>query len=391
MRIDISVLTVRDDDRDGGSSDNIIETAGGDLYKFVSEFDNDLYWIKSTNGGLSWSVPVSVIAGTITGVSCWYDRWTPGDAGNLIHIAVIDQVSNDIIYDSLNTSNDTLSGNVQVFNGVSLAGGSSSCVSITKAVGGNLYIAFDGDGGTETGLYRSTDGGATWASRSSPVETATTDYFSLFPGNESDNQDILIFYWDRSADEISLKIYDDSANTVSETSIATSMVDVAHSTVCSQFSGSVRLSDGLLFITAWSNRDTATAKLRAWSIGAAADITELTNVVSSSGDDQQACALSIDQDENIYVYYMGKSDGSETVGTSVGIYCKKSTNAGATWGSETQISENNRNYSYLKSSPLLYGNHKVIYAVTTQNTAIHNLYISKTIVRKSVFMNGGFS
>lgn len=368
MRGDVSILSISSiSNRDCGSSFYPVRVANGDIYIIYGSLaDRDLYWIKSTDGGITWSVPASILAGTMVGVSVWYDRWTPGDIGNKIHIWCIDTATHDVIYDNLDTSNDTLNGNVQVFNGVSANGNQNTCLSGAKSRGGNLYIGFDIDGGTETGFYRSTDSGATWAARTD-IHEAASDYYKVFPDNAADNQDMIVFFWDRSANELSVKSYDDSANTVGETSVSTLMVNQAHNVICSQFDGSVRLSDGILFVVAWSNRDTATAKLRIWEINTASSITERTNVVSSSTDDQQGCSLSIDTDENIYVYYMGLTDGSETVGTSLSINYKKTTDGAVTFGAETGLSQFNRNYSLLCSAKHIGAKHVVLYSAMVNN------------------------
>ena len=56
-----------------------------------------------------------------------------------------------------------------------------------------------------------------------------TENCRCLPDKDSfDNQDIVMIYWDRSANELSIKKYDDSEGALgswSETSIAASMVD----------------------------------------------------------------------------------------------------------------------------------------------------------------------
>ena len=372
-----------------------VETPSGDFYKFFIGLDQDLYYTKSTNNMLSWGYPVKIVTGTVVGSAVWYDRWTPGDSGNLIHIAFIDATTHDITYDSLDTSSDTLSGNVQVFNGASLAGSTNSCITISKMRGGKLRIIFDGDAGTETGHYDSTDG-VTWNSKADPNE-GVSDYYMMFPDNAADNQDGILVFWDRSANEISVKPYDDSGDSFSETSVATSMVDLTTGSGSPQFSGAVRLSDSKLILVAWENADTSTAKLRCWEINTAASITEKTNVITSSGGNQKHCAVSIDSNDDLYVYYLGATDGSETVVLAINTgsslcfcYYKRSTDGGATWGSETKISEVTRNLSYLASSNNLYGRPCVEYGECHNSNVVMNYYCPSIFVRQ-IALNGGFN
>ena len=335
-------------------SNYLIRTADGVLYSIFIASDNDLYWIKSTDNGLTWTNHVAISgAAQVQGVAVWYDRWTTSGSGDVIHISWMDFGADKVFYRSLTTTTDTLGTSVDVFVGASISV-SSSMVSITKAIGGNLYIAFDGDDGTEKGFYRSEDAGATWGARTDINEAASTDFYLLAPGFAADNQDIMAIFWDRSADEISRKVYDNSGDSWGESSIATTMVDVAPSSSndSSQFSIAVDLANSRLLLVAWSARDTANADLRFWTITESA-ITEGTNVVLNSGDDQCMCAIALETDtDDIYVFYGGKSDGSETVGTSINIYYKVSTDTGATWGAETQLNTvPAANFTHLRCTP----------------------------------------
>lgn len=388
MRGDVGIISGQTNNQDAGLGCRIVRTSNGTLYKFYTDIVTDIFWIKSTDGGISWTAPALINANNCGVIGVWYDQWTPGDSGGVIHLGYIDTTAHDILYNSLNTANDTLSGDVQVFNGASLGTNQNSCLSITKSVGGNLYIGFDGDGGTETGFYRSTDSGATWGSRSNVLDGAA-DYFILLPGNYADNQDIDCIYWDRTADEISLKVYDDSGDSWAETSIATSMVDIGHNVFCGHFSALVRPSDSHILMCAWENRDTATAKLRAWDINGAASITELTNVVSSSTDDQTGCTLCLDSNNTIYVAYCGKTDGSETVGTAEGIYYKRSTDGGTTWSSETTLSSNLRDHVLLNSAPFHDGEPLIEFGVET--STVLDMWLVKQFNVQTVFMNGAFN
>lgn len=337
--------------REGGQSAYVVILPSGTKYVFYVDADLDLYWTKSADNGLTWSLPVLVKAGTIEAVAVWYDRWSSINA-DLIHLAYIEAGADDVFYRNLDAaSSDTLSTETTIFVGLSaLSGTATKCISLTRARGGNLLCAFDIDGGTETGFYRSVDAGANWTARTD-VNEATSDYYLLGPGFAADNQDILCIYWDRSADEISRKIYDDSADTWAETSIATTMVDIVSTTCISQFALAPDLSNSQLLVAAWSNRDLANADLRFFKVSEAA-ITEMTNVVLNSTDDQQMCAVALDTSGGtVYVLYGGKSDGSETAGTAINLYYKTSADLGANWGSETALTTTALNFAALNASP----------------------------------------
>ena len=318
-----------------GCARTVVES-GANRYVFFIDSNTDLVYAKSTDRGRTFATPVVIHAGTYEKFAVWSDKWTPGDSGTTVHIWGIESGIHDVNYFSLDVSTDTLGNGgapIVVLAGTSVVTTSGNMeISGAKSRGGNLYVAFDIDGGTETGFYRSTDAGATWAARTDCNE-ATSDFYLLFPGNDADNQDMYLVYWDRSADEISLKVHDDSANSWGETSIATGMADVATNAVQPQFSGAVRLSDGHLLIAAWNSRDVGTADLLTWDINGAASITAKANIITNI-DDCQCVNLALGPTETVHATYIGKSDGTETVSTAVKIYRKSSIDGMATWGAE---------------------------------------------------------
>lgn len=325
------------------SERSVVVTETGLIYQIFVDNGNtqDLFYCKSLDGGRTWQPRVLLATGAYTGgpgPCVWYDRWTPGDAGTLIHVWACEFGADDITYLNLDTANDAIVGPVTVFNGASLGSG-STMISGTKARGGNLYVVFDGDAGTETGFYRSTDGGVNWTSRSNTVNEAGTDYYLLVPGNAADNQDIECVFWDTSANELSLKSYADTGDAWTEVSIATSMTDVSIGTIRPQFAVIIRPSDNHLLVAAWNLRDNASARLRTWEINGAASITAKTDILTNA-DDSHGVALCCDAANNVWAYYLGKEDGSQTLAASqsaIGVYGKLSRDGMATWGSEITL------------------------------------------------------
>ncbi|MDP1675670.1 MAG: hypothetical protein Q8L88_02300 [Bacteroidota bacterium] len=363
MRTDVLIANIASSQRAVGQSDYIIRASNGAWYKVIIDSANiDIYYVKSTDRGLTWSAPVGIKTGTnVCGVAVWYDGWTPGDSGTKIHVAYYEDTTDDVFYRYLDTASDTLGSEITVFAGASATYvNASACISITKARGGYIFVAFDIDGGTELGFYRSTDGGGTFGARTD-VNEATSDYYLLFPGNYADANDIDCIYWDRSANEISLKVHDDSANSWAETSIAASMVDLASTTAAPQFAGLVRDTDGHLILVAWSDADLLNSDLRCWDINGSGSITEKTNVVQNSTDDQAVCGIAMDTDNDyLYVFYLGKSDGSNTAYTSMSVNYKFSTDGGTTWSSEITLSAINRGFCTLYSNLLFSGGEFVV-------------------------------
>lgn len=328
----VSLSTISTTVYAGAGTNYVIETPSGVLYMVYVDGDSDVVFRKSIDGN-TWSDPVVVFAGSAIALSVWYDRWSSISAG-LIHCAYAESVTDDTFYRSINTeSSDTLSTQTTIFAGASTANGGA--LSITRARGGNLYCKTMIDAGVEGGFFRSTDVGAIWGSRTDSEALATTDQWILLPGWAADNQDIMMFFWDASADEISRVLNDDSGNSWAETSIATSMVDSVATTAFPHFAAAVDITNSRNLLAAWSAIDLLNADLRVWHV-TESTITEVANVVTNSTDDQGLAAIAIDTaNEDWYVFYGGKSDGSQIFQSLLNIYYKTSTDDGASWGSET--------------------------------------------------------
>jgi hypothetical protein len=332
-------------------------------YQFFINSDGAFRYLKSTDGGGTWGSPVAVgIISTNLAYDVWYDRWTPGDSGNIIHIAFFDSSNDNVYYKSLDVSTDTISSETTVFDGSTALTDLGTHCSITKAVGGNLYIVFDLDAGAETGFYRSTDSGSSWTSRSNPVE-AQDDWALLLPAaNTGDTEDCLAIYFDNDADSLTLKWYDDSGNTWTESSSIATVVEGGGSVIRYPFAASIRHSDGKLICAVVTERDTSTSDHRVFELDRTAGafaITELT-AITTNIDDHYHVSVFINQvNDDIYVAYSGKRDGSETLiqtGTSE-VYYTLSTDDGTTWSAgDTAYSESTASNGTLHTWTSLMGN-----------------------------------
>lgn len=350
---------------------------------FVSANNQDFFFTKTTNYGVTWATPTLIKAGTVVGFAVHADWETPGDTGDKIHVAYMETGGNDVLYNAINTaSSDALVGELTVFNGASISAGAGTCLDITKAKGGLIHVVFDIDGGTEDGHYKADANPptafATADGSGAFTEGAVSDYYLLFPAPLAATEDIWAVFWDRSANGVTLKTYDDSASSWSEATIIADAgaTDLAASTALPQFSGSCRASDGHLILAVWENADTNAAKLRVFDIASAASITEKTNVVTSSTDDQAMCAVGIDSTGSvIYVFYAGSTDGADTAYTSLGIYYKSSSDGGTTWGAETAVSSADRAVTELWCAPnFSAGDYVVMWGGAEQAGATHHIY-----------------
>ncbi len=338
----------------GAGTNYVVKDNNGVFYLIWVNGTADVVYSKSLDGGITWADETSIFAGTVQNLSVWYDRWS-GIATDLIHIAYTETGGADTLYRNLDTATDIMSTQVTVFNGASAAG--SGALSICRARGGNVYCKTMIDAGAEGGFYRlpsaNVNGGAWDAARTDTEALASNDQWILLPGWAADNQDMLCIFSDASADGLSRYIYDDSANTWAESVIIAdgSYTDTIASTDYPHFAATVDTANSRNVLIAWGARDAANADLRCFTITESA-ITEVTNVVLNSVDDQYLAAIGIDTTNSVwYAFYGGKSDGSETVNTSTHIYYKTSSDSGTTWGSETVLSTYLRGRKWLATTP----------------------------------------
>lgn len=303
---------------------------------------DDLAIIKTTDSGASWAEVDSADAPGISdnatvSPAAWFDQETPGNSGTKIYVAYADDDAatfSRLKYVTFDTSTDQWGTPVtvrDVENGATTW--IATPIAITLSVGGVLFIAGQNNGATQF-LYRSTDG-SSWTSKAAPGEAAA-DRFMLFPANLADTNDIWCLFHDASANELSLKTYDDSANSWSEAAV--DAATESSSAPVRFFDGAIRHSDGHLLACVWTLYDNAAADLATWDITDAGTITAKGDCVDTS-DDCAWCGILINQQNNdVYIAYLGNENGSETAGTALSAFYKKSTDGMASWGSQTAYS-----------------------------------------------------
>lgn len=267
----------------------------------------------------------------------WFDRQTPGDSGTKVHVIGLDSDTGNLYYENIDIVSRVQGGVKTVAGSLTISGlpNQNRCC-ITKTVSGNLVVGYSTQ--TEIGCHGSNDLFVSDNNTLADVyETATEeDYVVLFPAETADDDDAVAMFWDRSAAEISLKMYDNSADTWTETSVATSVyADAYHINM----GGAVRHSDGHVIGAAHSNDDSTGDNLLVWDFTvdsiSAPTVTSKTNVFSSQAESAQVAVL-INQD-NDYIYIAHLKGG--TWQSSVDVAYNESQDGGATWESVVQISE----------------------------------------------------
>lgn len=353
-RADVIFANIHASTYTGGGVNYVVQKNGtaDTFYMFFIDSLVDVSYSKSTDGGFTWSTPVTVYTGTVQALSIWYDRWS-GISADVVHLAYTENVNHDILYRPLDISSDSLGTETTVFNGASAAG--NGALTITVGRNGDIRVAGSIDAGAEDGAWSSTDAGATWTDTiADPSEGATQDQYFLLPGWNADTADVMLIFVDASANGLSVKRYDDSANSWAESPIIAdgSFVDLTPSNAFPHVACFVDLANSRNIVVAWSAVDAANQDLRAFIVDDTSVTEVATNVVLNGTDDQGMVAAGIDTVTNTwYVFYGGKSDGSETFSSSLKIYYKTSTDAGATWSSEQTLTAQTRATQWLVCTP----------------------------------------
>lgn len=322
----------------GGGTNYKVRTPAGVVYLIFVDGSLDLAYVKSTDNELTWSAPVVIFAGSITAISVFYDKWA-GLSTGYISIAFQDSGVDDTLFITIDTENsDALSTQTQLHDGATTAGG--GWCSVTRTRGGSVLCHTCIDAGAEGGFFKLANAdfpNGAWVSKTLPEALSTSDMMILAPGFAADNLDAMGIFWDSSADQISRYIYDDSADTWAESIFTGTFTDTPASTAFPHFALAVDLVNSQLIVVAWSRVDFSTAKLTCWTVTESA-ITAKTDVVANSSDDQGLAAITLDVLNGIcWVFYAGKSDGSETFSTAMKLYYKASKDSLATWGPETLL------------------------------------------------------
>lgn len=333
VNIDSSVSTDAPSHTVSGSQTVFISDQVG--YRFYRDSDGICKYIKTTNGGNTW-------AGTTTfdnqndciGISVWYDRWTPGDTGNYIHLATIDTSLDDVFYNRLDTVGDTLLAVTSlVISTTSTAVYTSAAnkVSITKATDGKLYVVSDDDTGTGTELIQCSTGCdliANWSDAGIPPQGNALSYSMLLP---LDSGKVMLI--NRSTGNIlRSSTWNGSIwsgfSTIDASAIRNTTYDVGMAATVGTTTGDIFLAyvaDNDTFTVADHDIRTAHYSAGSW--------TSKTNLLTNTSRGLLQTAIAIDQnDGGLYIAYTGRT----TINTpsTANVYWASSSNNMTSWSTE---------------------------------------------------------
>lgn len=307
----------------------------------------DLNYRRTVDGGSSWGTLLELSGSGVETFACWYDQWTQGVAGTLLHCAWVDSGASEVRYNYIDLSDGSKGMERTVDSTVTVSTSESlNRIAITKAVGGDIHISFSTQ--TEIGSIKSSDNFATAGTTTANMfEVATQeDWLLLYPADTGDTADIAGLFWDKSANEISVKIYDNSVNSIAlEQSLATGMVDDA---VNINMCGSIRFTDKHLLVAAHSDEDTAGDDIRTWdvpldSVASIAPIAK-ANAITDQAESAQVSIVINQQNDDVYVAYI---KGNPTWQSLTDVVFHKSTDGMGSWGTEQVYSETTDDIQHL--------------------------------------------
>jgi len=190
---------------------------------------------------------------------------------------------------------------------------------------------------TEVECLSSTDQFATAGTdRDDVFETGNQeDHCLLFPANVDDG-DCVALFMDRSANEVTAKMYDDSANTFSDETA--SIVALTDDINWPQMDGSVRHSDGFIVCASHSDADSTGDDILTFTIDPDSITTPTTattaNVVTNMAESARIAVFVNQQNDDVYVTYL---NGGTWTGSVDAVY-HLSTDDMASWGTEQAYS-----------------------------------------------------
>lgn len=297
--------------------------------------DGDITARKTTDGGASWGSQIVLEAETAVSLAAWFDQQTPGDTGDLIHIAYHADTAGQVRYANFDISAGAWStpNNVGALN--ASATQNSNQIAIHKTRSGRIIVTAV-TSAVGSVAAKADSPWSSWTSITSPFESNANDQVLGVVPNTGDNNDGAILFWDISANQISIKVYDDSGNSWTETIIASSQ---AESTTWKQMASTMRLSDGHILLATWSQFDNAAADLRFFDIYAdtvaSVFFVEKANVLTNTDNAAMVDVFVNQNSDTIYVAYgIGTNPTADLI-----INYKKSTDDGDSWGEQTLMQE----------------------------------------------------
>lgn len=336
VAIDSTPSTDTNSSNIGGSRTVFVSDTNG--YVFYRDSTGRCVYSKTTDRGTTWQTPVIFDNQTdCVKVSAWYDRWTPGDiSGNFIHIATADTGDDDVFYNRLDTSTDTLlaasSINASVNSGVapSVSTGNNT-IAIAKATDDAIYITLsDNADAFVVSCAASCNTTTNWNEPgTSPLDNAN-DHSILVPLASAQ---MMIINRDISGNDIRSAVWNGSSwsgwTTIDSNATESTLFDGGVSAAVNKSN-----NDVLLVYTADNNNfttDDHDIRTAVYSGGSWATQTNVLTNVTNRGIHDVTVAIDENSDDVYVAYAIRDTIGLASTGN---IYYQVSTDGMSSWGAE---------------------------------------------------------
>lgn len=305
---------------------------------FYHNSGNDLVKAVTADGGATWSATNIETATNVRPFAFNYAADRPGDTGSVVHMAWYNNSTNRISYRPYTVATDTLGTEVEIAAGPGI-GGSVATIFITVAQNGDIGVGWVSDTFNVGTFYVSTDDGVSFSSTGvTPWETFADDLAMGVWCQTPTSSDHAIVFYDISAGELSIKVYNSGAWT--ETSIVTGLTTSIGGTYQSMpFDCATRRSDGHVLVVTHSDQDTANDDITCYDLNinsvAAPTVTTMTAIITNTTNYANV-SLCIDYGTND-VYVAVTTDAGDTTNALTKYF--KSTNGMSSWGAVQSYSE----------------------------------------------------
>ena len=306
-------------------------------YTFYRDSTGQCVYSKTSDGGSSWSASTLVDSQTdCLKIVVWYDRWTPGDTGDFIHIATLDNSLDDMFYNRLDTTTDTLLTGSSPTN-VSINSGQTPTISVnanthslTKATDGSVFMALsDGSDSYVVSCSASCNNQTNWNEVGVSPLDLQNDHSLLMPLSGGS---VLLINRDISANDLRSSVWNGTSwsswSTIDTDAPENAIYDGGLAATVDTASGNIYLVYAADHNDAVADHDIRTA------IYDGSGWTNTTSVFTNSPN-RGVHQVGIGFDQNtgdVYVSYSAET--SLGTANSSNVYWVQSSDAMTTWGTE---------------------------------------------------------
>ena len=335
-------ITTNDNSNNGTTYTNVfISSSTG--YVFFRDSTNFCVYEKTTDGGTTWGSPVTISTnnGCIR-VAVWYDQWTPGNStGTKIRIASIETTHDDIWYNELNTSGDTLTTSTDITTSTfaNVFTPALTLVSMTEGTDGTLYAGVLSTSTSEilkcTTSCTATSSVSTHWTLAGATSTWTPFMDDWLTLNPLPNGNILAVRFALTSSTLYSKVWHESSSTwdaswttVDNNCVPNTTYDGHYGTAVNHNNNTIYMASACAIATL---NNAANPEIKTW-IYSTSTWTRETDVETSSTLGITGTKIGIDINTgNIYVVYSGRTTKNQSATGNV--YYKESTSTTMqTWG-----------------------------------------------------------